>query len=392
MGVIVTINGGSSSIKFAVFSADLTRRYQGQFSRIGLPGTQFETTDLASGQRELRTIESSDHAACVPFLTEWLAQTLKDAKPDAIGHRIVHGGPRYSEPTRVTPELMDALDALRLFAPEHLPAEIMLLRAFHDAYPTVPQVACFDTAFHRDLPREAQLLSIPRRYYDAGVRRYGFHGLSYQYLMRELERLAPDTARTGRVILAHLGNGASMTAVRAGKSVDTSMAFTPTAGLVMSTRSGDLDPGLVSYLAESEGLTAQAFYHLAHTQSGLLGISETSSDVRDLLTRAETDERAADALAIFCRTAKKFIGAYAAILGGLDTLVFTAGIGEHAPTLRTQICEGLEFLGIALDSAANAENAPIISPASSRVTVRVIPTDEESEIARQTQARLDELL
>jgi acetate kinase len=250
----------------------------------------------------------------------------------------------------------------------------------------VPQVACFDTAFHSDLPPVARLLPIPRRYAERGVRRYGFHGLSYSYLMAELERLAGKAAAAGRVILAHLGNGASMAAVHAGRSIDTSMAFTPAAGLVMGTRSGDLDPGLVAYLARADGVDAAAFDALVNGESGLLGLSETSSDVRDLLAREAGDRRAAEALAVFCYQAKKWIGALSAALGGLDTLVFAGGIGEHAAPLRARICDGLAFLGLAIDPARNATDAAVISSDTSRVTVRVIPTDEELWIARETAA------
>jgi acetate kinase len=243
-------------------------------------------------------------------------------------------------------------------------------------------VACFDTAFHHDLPRVARLLPIPRRYEAQGVRRYGFHGLSYAFLMGELARLDGAKAARGRVILAHLGNGASLAAVHDGKSMDTSMSFTPTAGLPMSTRSGDIDPGLVWYLARTEQMTAKQFNEMVNFESGLLGISETSSDMHDLLDHETHDIRAAEAVALFCYQVKKWIGAFAAALGGVDTLVFAGGIGENAPAVRTRICDGLGFLGIELDRKRNAENALLSSPDSSRVKVRVIHTDEELMIAR----------
>jgi acetate kinase len=243
-------------------------------------------------------------------------------------------------------------------------------------------VACFDTAFHRTMPRVAKLLPIPRRYTTRGMQRYGFHGLSYAYLMEELARLGDPTARKGRVILAHLGNGASLAAVRDGKSMDTSMGFTPAAGLVMSTRSGDLDPGLLSFLSRTRKMTSWQFEQMVNHQSGLLGVSETSSDMRDLLAREGRDVRAAEAVALFCYQAKKWIGSFAAALGGVDTLVFSAGIGENCPPVRRRICAGLGFLGIELNPARNRKNAPRISSAASRVTVRVIHTDEERMIAR----------
>jgi acetate kinase len=258
------------------------------------------------------------------------------------------------------------------------------MEAFRQRHPTLPQVACFDTAFHRTMPRIASLLPIPRRYEAAGVRRYGFHGLSYEFLMEELARLGDPAAAKGRVILAHLGNGASLAAVRDSKSIDTSMGFTPTAGLVMSSRSGDLDPGLVSYLARTEQMSAPQFQEMVTHASGLLGVSETSSDMRDLLARESEDMRAAEAVALFCYQAKKWIGSFAAALGGLDTLVFAGGIGENAPLIRERICDKLGFLGIELNEVRNAKNASLISTDSSRVAVRVIRTDEELMIARST--------
>jgi acetate kinase len=247
--------------------------------------------------------------------------------------------------------------------------------------PRLPQVACFDTAFHRTMPRVARLLPIPRRYAAQGVERYGFHGLSYAYLMEELGRLDTAAAK-GRVILAHLGNGASLAAVRGGKSIDTSMGFTPTGGLVMSTRTGDLDPGLVYYLARARRMTATRFQQMVSKESGLLGVSETSSDVRDLLAHEARDVRAAEAVQLFCYQARKWIGAFAAALGGLDTLVFSAGIGENAPLIRQRICRGLNFLGIELSPKRNAQNAALISRDGGRVKVRVIRTDEDLMIAR----------
>jgi acetate kinase len=274
------------------------------------------------------------------------------------------------------------LRQLSPFDPEHLPEEILLTEEFHRRFPDLPQVACFDTAFHHDLPRVAQLLPIPRCYEAQGVRRYGFHGLSYAFLMGELARLAGMDAAQGRVILAHLGNGASLAAVHRGKSMDTSMSFTPTAGVPMSTRTGDLDPGLIWYLARTAGLDAKGFNEMVNFKSGLLGVSETSSDMRDLLEHETQDVRAAEAIALFCYQVKKWIGAFAAALGGLDTLVFAGGIGENAPTVRTRICDGLGFLGIELDEKQNATNEGVISAATSRIPVRVIPTDEERMIAR----------
>jgi acetate kinase len=289
---------------------------------------------------------------------------------------------KHTEPEFVTKKLLDELYRISPNDPDHLPREIELIEVLRQRHPKLPQVACFDTAFHQTMPRVAKLLPIPRRLDAKGIQRYGFHGLSYSYLMEELARLGDPAATTGRVILAHLGNGASLAAVRDGKSIDTSMCFTPTAGLVMSTRSGDLDPGLAPYLARTEQMTTKQFYEMVNHESGLLGVSETSSDMRDLLDHEKKDTRAAEAVALFCYQAKKWIGAYAAALGGLDTLVFAGGIGENAPIVRARICEGLSFLGIKLDKARNAKNAAKITANASRITGRVIRTDEELMIAR----------
>ncbi|MEO5954854.1 MAG: acetate/propionate family kinase [Nitrospiraceae bacterium] len=379
---ILTINGGSSSLKCSLFQVgpSLTLVLSCLVDRIGFPDVALTLTDLVSGTSERRTIQAAHHKDCIDPLVAWLEEKITIADLVAIGHRVVHGGHRYREPHAITPEVIDELRRLSPYDPEHLPAEIELIETLGRRFPTIPQVACFDTAFHRDLPQVARLLPIPRRYEAAGIRRYGFHGLSYAYLMGELRRLAPHQAQ-GRVILAHLGNGASLAAVRGGTSIDTSMGFTPTAGLPMSTRSGDLDPGLLSYLARTEGMTVEQFHTMVNRQSGLLGLSETSSDIRDLLACEDRDIRAAEAVALFCYQAKKWIGSFAAALGGLNTLVFSGGIGEHSAVIRARICQGLEFLGVVLDEVGNSTNAAIISREGSRVTVRVIPTDEAHEIA-----------
>ncbi|MGA9031716.1 MAG: acetate/propionate family kinase [Sulfuricaulis sp.] len=380
---ILTVNGGSSSIKFALFEAgdSLRRILEGGIERIGLPQASLRVKGLNPADNLSRSLTASDHTEAVGVLMDWIEERSGREALTAAGHRVVHGGPKYNKPQRITAEMIEELHRLSSFDPEHLPEEIQLTEAFHRRFPDLPQVACFDTAFHHDLPRVARLLPIPRRYEAQGVRRYGFHGLSYAFLMEELARLAGAEAAPGRVILAHLGNGASLAAVRDGKSVDTSMSFTPTAGVPMSTRSGDLDPGLVWYLARTEKMSAKQFNEMVNFQSGLLGISETSSDMRDLLDRETQDVRAADAVALFCYQVKKWIGAFAAALGGLDTLVFAGGIGENAPTVRARICDGLGFLGIELEEKRNAANAGVISRDAGRVAVRVIHTDEERMIA-----------
>jgi propionate kinase len=382
--LILTINGGSSSIKFALFEAGdpLRRILGGGIERIGLPEATLRVKDLNQADSFSRLVTAPDHTMAVVALMDWIEKRSGPGALAAVGHRVVHGGAKYSKPHRITAEMTEELHLLSPIDPEHLPLEIELIEAFCERYPTVPQVACFDTAFHRTMPRVATLLPIPRRYEAVGIRRYGFHGLSYEFLMEELARLGDPAATKGRVILAHLGNGASLAAVRDGKSIDTSMGFTPTAGLVMSSRSGDLDPGLVSYLARTEQMSATQFQEMVNHASGLLGVSETSSDMRDLLDRETQDIRATEAIALFCYQVKKWIGAFAAALGGLDTLVFAAGIGENAPIIRERICDGLGFLGIEISQMRNAKNAPLISPDSGRVKVRIIRTDEELMIAR----------
>jgi len=380
---VLTINGGSSSIKFALFETDgvLRRIVKGSIERIGLPRSTFQVEALESADSISRPVEAPTHAAAVAELMNWIEARGEREALSAVAHRLVHGGPRYSAPQRITAGMITELRRLSPFDPEHLPEELLLTEAFHRRFPHLPQVACFDTDFHHELPRVAQMLPIPRRYQAQGLRRYGFHGLSYAFLMERLAQLAGEAAARGRVILAHLGNGASLAAVLAGKSIDTSMGFTPAAGVPMSTRSGDVDPGLMWYLARSEGLTPEGFNRLVNSESGLLGVSETSSDMRDLLEHASQDVRAAEAIALFCYQIKKCIGAYSAALGGLDTLVFAGGIGEHASPVRAQICQGLEFLGVILDPARNADHEPVISAAASRVAVRLIRTDEEQMMA-----------
>jgi acetate kinase len=381
---ILTLNGGSSSIKFALFEADhsFRRIFEGQIERIGSPAAMLTVKGADPKDNVSKAVPAPDHGAAVALLLDWIEAHVGKGALAAIGHRIVHGGPNYSEPTRITAEMVAELRRLSPFDPEHLPEEILLTEAFGRRFPDLPQVACFDTAFHHDLPRVAQMLPIPRRYEAQGVRRYGFHGLSYSFLMGELARLAGAEAAQGRVILAHLGNGASLAAVHHGQSIDTSTGFTPTAGVPMSTRSGDLDPGLVGYLAQNENMTVKQFGQMVNFKSGLLGISETSSDMRDLLDHEAADVRAAEAIALFCYQVKKTIGAFAAALGGLDTLAFAGGIGEHAPPVRSRICDGLGFVGIEVDEKQNAANATEISATSSRVAVRVMHTDEELMIAR----------
>jgi acetate kinase len=330
-------------------------------------------------------VDAPSLEAAVGLLIDRVGKSFGTGSLAAVGHRVVHGGPHFL-PEPVTDALLDDLRRVAPFDPDHIPGEIVLIEAFRRLNPDLPQVACFDTGFHHDLPRVAQIVPIPRRFEARGVRRYGFHGLSYAYLMEELSRVAGADAAQGRVILAHLGSGASLAAVKDGRCVETSMGFTPASGLVMGTRPGDLDPGLALFLARKEGITPEQFHHMVSHESGLLGVSETSPDLRDLLAREADDQRAAEAVELFCYRVRTGIGALTAALGGLDTLVFAGGIGENSPEARYRILSALGFLGITLDAARNRAGSPIISAEGGRVVVRVIPTDEELMIARATAA------
>jgi acetate kinase len=378
---VLTINGGSSSIRFAIYEAGavLQRVLDGKMDRVSMSGTNL-IANSAGGPAVSRTLRTANHKTAIAFLLDWLEAQPVFASVKAVGHRIVHGM-KHLEPELVTPKLLAELRRATAYDPDHLPREIGLIEAFRKRHRKLPQIACFDTTFHRRMPSVAKLLPIPRRYNAKGVERYGFHGLSYSYLMEELARLDPSAIK-GRVILAHLGSGASLAAVRDGKSVDTSMGFTPASGLVMSTRTGDVDPGLIYFLARTERMSASRFQRMVNHESGLLGVSGTSSDVRDLLARERSDPRASEAIELFCYQVRKWIGSFAAALGGVETLVFSAGIGENAPVIRERICDGLGFLGIQLDRRQNAKNAPLISRDAGRVKVRVIRTDEELMIAR----------
>ena len=388
---ILTINGGSSSIKFSLFEANgsLRRIYEGAIERIGQSDSTLHVKGLRTEDNFSRGMQISDYSVAVNVLVDWLQKRHDSQTISAIGHRIVHGGPIHNQAQKITPLMVAELHRISPFDPQHLPGEIKLIEAIQNQFPPLLQVACFDTAFHHGLPRVAQLMPIPRRYEAQGVRRYGFHGLSYAFLMEDLLRLAGSEAARGRVILAHLGNGASLAAVHKGAPVDTSMGFTPNSGLLMGTRSGDVDPGLVSFLGLTENMNTKQFTEMINFQSGLLGISETSSDMQVLLDSEKQDVRAAEAVNLFCYQVKKFIGSFAAVLGGLDQLVFAGGIGEHASVVRARICSGLDFLGIEVDHQRNAENATLISSDVSRVKVRVIHTDEEIMIARTVGGFLD---
>jgi acetate kinase len=383
---VLTINGGSSSLKFAVFriTTPTDRVLSGRVERIGAGGAHMSVRGVAGQVVDDRMVTAPDQAAAAALVIEQIDRHMGLEAIAAAGHRVVHGGDRFVQPGIITSEMLDGLRRIAPLDPEHLPGEIALIEAIGGALPGITQVACFDTAFHSAMPRCAQIVPIPRRYWRHGIRRYGFHGLSYTYLMEELARVAGLEAARGRVILAHLGAGASLAAVSEGRCIDTTMGFTPASGLVMGTRSGDVDPSLVAFLAQAEGMSPEQFHRMVNHESGLLGISDTSADLRDLLARRDADARAAEAIDLFCYRVKSGIGALSAALGGLDSLIFSGGIGENSPEVRRGVCAGLEFLGITLDDARNISNAPVISTDASPVCVRVIRTDEEAMIARET--------
>jgi acetate kinase len=386
--MILTINGGSSSIKFSLFNESLEEKLKGKIDRIGLTNPQLTVADPSTGQKNNSPVKAVDLKEAAGSLIDWLEKQKAFEQVKAIGHRIVHGMER-NKPALIDKDFIAALKSITQYDPDHLPGEIGLIEIFRARHPGLPQVACFDTTFHAGMPRLAQLLPIPRRFDKAGIRRYGFHGLSYSYLMEKLVEITGNKATGDRIILAHLGSGASLAAVKDGKSIDTTMGFTPVGGLMMGTRPGDLDPGAAWFMIQKEKLSAAQFNELINHQSGLLGVSETSSDIQDLLKNEQTDKRAAEAILLFCYHVKKWIGAFTAVLGGLDTLVFSGGIGENSAVIRSRICQGLDYLGIDLEEIRNNNNELLISTDAAGVKTYAIPTDEEWMIAKTVIGLLD---
>lgn len=379
---ILCLNGGSSSLKFAVYrtagaSTFEERLFSGAVEGIGADEGRWWLRGAGKKVLSQNSGAFPDHAAAVKTMFAALQQQgVKDLA--AAGHRIVHGGPRFSAPERITAKVKTELQQLIPFAPLHLPSQLAMIEAVRAHFSDLPQVACFDTAFHSHMPEVAQRFALPEELWKKGIRRYGFHGLSYEFVV---SKLGPELGR--RAIIAHLGNGASMVALRDGAPVDTSMGLTPTGGFMMGTRSGDLDPGVLLYLL-GQGYSADQLEKLLNHQAGLLGVSRHTSDMKELLEKRNDDPAAALAVKMFCYQIRKFIGAYTAVLGGLETLVFTGGIGERAAVIRAETCRGLEYVGIEVDDAANGRNAEIISRSGSRCTVRVVQTDEDLMIARHT--------
>lgn len=379
---ILAVNAGSSSIKVTVFKvSDQSQRVaEILISNIGQPNASLIVK--AGRQSDSQPVTETTYKAAVNLLTSWLKQQDFITSISVIGHRIVHGGPHYSAPQVIDAKLLDGLNQLTAFDPDHLPGQIQLIEELQALLSHATQVACFDTAFHHDLPKVSQTIAIPRRYQAKGIRRYGFHGLSYEYLLQELRYLEGSERADGRLILAHLGSGVSLTAVRNGKSIDTTMGLTPASGVPMSTRSGDIDPGLALFLASNEKLSAHDFNNLINKESGLLGVSGQTGDMKKLLELETHNQAAKEAVDLFCYQVKKAIGGLAAALGGLDVLVFSGGMGEDAPKIRAKICHDLDFLGIKLNTSRNQAQADIISDDDSPVLVRIIHTDEAAIIAQ----------
>jgi acetate kinase len=407
---VLTMNRGSSTLKAALYgleaanNKDAGNQAAGSHERedgaqLLLSMTVDTATDAGTTRNRLKItdpggttlldslFDPKEVDAPLEAMLKWLSEHGYLAQLAAAGHRLVQGGPLYKDPQRITPEFMTEIEQLIPLDPDHMPAAIQAIKFIAGKFPDLPQVACFDTAFHRSLPKVARMYALPRRLYDQGILRYGFHGLSYEYIIGELRTLEEKLVN-GRVIIAHLGSGASIAAIKEGKSIDTSMGFTPLEGLVMATRSGDVDPGALLYLRAHNKMSAEEMATLLNKESGLLGVSGTSGDMRVLLEKIPQDTQAAEAVELFCYRVKKYIGSYAAVLGGLDMLVFAGGIGEHAPLVRQQICEGLEFLGVRLDSPGNAANAAVISHPDGRVKVRIIETNEELMIVRHVVSAL----
>ncbi|EAT58961.1 acetate/propionate family kinase [Chlorobium ferrooxidans] len=383
---ILAFNTGSSSIKFALYEVGEESRviFSGSLTRIGSSGGSYSLFD--GGGRSLASESASveDHVAACEFVFSRLTSYFAALRPDAIGHRMVHGGPLFSEPQVVTRQLIASLEELSPFAPEHLPPALKALRHLEKLFPGTLQVACFDTSFHATMPSVAKLYALPQSVRSAGVRRYGFHGLSYEYILGELLKQASPGKLEGRIIMAHLGHGASMVAVRDGRSIETTMGFSPAGGLVMSTRTGDLDPGVILFLLEQGRMTPAEIKELVTRRSGLLGISGRTDDMRELLNAEEADSAAREAVELFCYQARKSLGSLAAVLGGVDRLIFSGGIGENSAEIRSRLSAGLEFLGIRIDEAKNREHAAVISHEEGAVEINIINTNEELMIARHT--------
>jgi acetate kinase len=387
--ILLTVNAGSSSIKIVAYSiASLEHEFELQLSNIGLPNSRLIII-RPGHQRVIKDISCNNHKeaslACLDNLDEEIINRLA-----VIGYRIVHGGHTFNEPTRLTNEAIAQLKEIKDFDPEHIPISLDLIDIFSEHFPGLTQVACFDTTFYKDMPKLAKLLPLPRKLESLGLKRYGFHGLSYESLLSSFQKRVGGLAANGRIILAHLGSGASLSAVKDGQVLDTTMSFTPASGIPMSSRAGDLDPGIIDFLRKKTDMTIPEFNHMVHFESGLVGVSELSTDMEKLIQESSNNPKAKDAVDLFCYSIKKTIGGFTSILGGLDSLIFSGGIGENAPLIRSEVCSGFDYLGININEDRNLSNEFLISNDNSRVGVHVIHSDEAIIIARQVKHVLGE--
>ena len=390
-GALLVLNSGSSSVKFTIFrangGADVAPLFAGQLTGIGTDAILQAKTDSGSllADESWAARDEGTVPAILPLLLEWIDQNLPPDLPViAAGHRVVHGGETFDKPVLVTEDILAELASFSPLAPLHQPQNVAAIKALATSRPDLPQIACFDTAFHRSQPAVSTTYAIPKRYTDEGIHRYGFHGLSYEYIAHNLRHYNPELA-AGRVVVAHLGNGASLTALKGGVSIDTSMGFSALEGVPMGTRPGSIDPGILIHLIREHEMSADDLEKLLYRESGLLGISEISNDMRDLV--ANDDPHAQLAVDIFCIRVAKQIVSLAVSIGGIDGLIFTAGIGEHSPVVRKKICDHLDWLGFGLDEARNGADQHLISKEGT-TPVYIIPTDEEYMIARHTMAVL----
>lgn len=381
--VILCCNSGSSSLKFSIYEINNNSAHEKLSGAVENIGSRSGAFVLKNPERISKAKVFDSHTQAAQAMADFLKTNGTVGPIEAIGHRIVQGGPKFVDPQVIDNPMLEIIKKLIPFAPEHLPQELSIIRLLRYAFPGVPQIACFDTAFHRTMPLRAQRYALPTELYNEGVLRYGFHGLSYEYIMTQL-REHQSGFLDGRVIIAHLGNGCSMSAVHNGISIETTMGFTPAGGLIMSTRSGDLDPGVLVYLQKYKQMSSSEINDLVNKRSGLYALSESESDMKELFVRSASDERASMAIEIFCYQARKFIGALTAALEGIDLLVFTGGIGERSPRIRENICQGFAYLGISLDKQRNEKSEPCISTDDSIVSVQIIPTNEDLMIAHHT--------
>lgn len=388
MSSILTFNAGSSSLKIGVFDTkkSLAALASASIEGIGQKTQTFMSTQLSDVSTSSSNVSCTNHTEAASYALQWLKNIdLIPLDVSAVGHRIVHGGALYHSAQLVSQQMLDDIRPLAEIDPEHMPASLATIEKIQESLPNVPHVVCFDTAFYRDLPKVASRLPLPRKYHDLGLRRYGFHGLSYKYLLQEFRSNEGVDAANGRIIFAHLGSGASLCATKHGSPVDTTMGFSPAGGIPMSTRSGDIDPSVAWFLHRTAGQSPSQIQKTLSQESGLLGVSGSTSDMRTLLELQQTDQRASEAVELFCYSVAKSIGSLSVTIGGLDSLVFSGGIGERSAEIRQRVCSNLKYLGVVLDDDRNANSERLISRLGSPAGVHVIPTNESQMIARETE-------